>query len=108
MKKFDQEHELLEDMYRDDYYPKFLVDKIRSLIENVIVYLEQSETDLVKIQEKFDEMTLGINDLAAEFDENDSDLETNARESIGESVRHILNWFDIDIDIEEAIREREW
>lgn len=53
-------------------------------------------------------MTLGINDLAQEFEENDSDLETNARESIGESVSHILNWFEIDIDIEEAIREREW
>ena len=49
-----------------------------------------------------------INDLQEEFDANDSEIETMARDSIGVTVEHILVWFDIDIDIEEALRERDW
>ena len=41
-------------------------------------------------------------------DENDSDLETVARECMAADVAYILEWFDIPIDIEEAIRERDW
>ncbi len=55
-----------------------------------------------------DAMTLAINDLEEEFEENGSEIETAARDSIGETVDHILKWFDIDIDVEDAIAEREW
>lgn len=57
---------------------------------------------------RFDEMTLAINALEEEFEENESELETGARESIGETVQYILKWFDLDFDVEDAIREREW
>lgn len=53
-------------------------------------------------------MTIAINDLEEEFDENDSEIETVARESIGAAVDYILEWFDIGIDTEEAIGERDW
>ena len=49
-------------------------------------------------------MTLAINDLQEEFDENDSEIETVARDSIGVTVGYILDWFGIDIDVEDAIR----
>ena len=81
MKKFDADYKLLEDMYEDGYFPDFLVDKLRDLIENVITFLETGEQDLQKIQEKFDEMTLAANDLEEEFEKNGSELETAARES---------------------------
>lgn len=108
MKKFDENYVLLAEMYEDDYFPNFLVDKIKSLIEQVIAYLESGETDIEKIQQRLDEMTLGINDLEEEFEENDSEIETAARDSIGVTVEYILEWFGIDIDIETAIGEREW
>lgn len=108
MKKFDEDYKLLEDMYRDGYFPNFLVDKIKILLQNVIAFLETGERDLENIQEKFDEMTLAINDLQEEFEDNDSELETGARESIGETVEYILRWFDIGIDVEDAIGERDW
>ncbi len=53
-------------------------------------------------------MTLAINDLQEEFDENDSEIETVARDSIGVTVGYILDWFGIDIDVEDAIGERDW
>lgn len=108
MKKFDEDYKLLADMYQDEYFPDFLVDKVRELVQNVIDFLETEERDLEVIQEKFDEMTEAINDLQEEFEENDSELETGARESIGETVEYILKWFDIDIDVEDAIRMRDW
>ncbi|MCI8326638.1 MAG: hypothetical protein HFI37_02560 [Lachnospiraceae bacterium] len=57
---------------------------------------------------RFDKMTLAVNDLQEEFEENDSEIETAARESIGETVAYILEWFEIGIDVEDAIRERDW
>mgnify|MGYP006893961234 CR=1 FL=1 len=108
MKTFDADYTLLEDMYEDGYFPDFLVDKVKALVQDVIRFLETGERDLEKIQEKFDAMTLAINDLEEEFEENDSEIETAARDSIGETVDYILKWFDIDIDVEDAIAEREW
>jgi len=108
MKKFDENYTLLADMYRDGYFPDFLVDKVKDLVQNVIAYLETGEQDLERIQNQFDEMTLAINDLQEEFEENDSELETVARDSIGETVEYILKWFHIDLDVEDAIQEREW
>lgn len=108
MKKFDADYKLLEDMYQDGYFPDFLVDKIKILAEGVIDFLETGERDLEAVQCKMDEMTLAVNDLQEEFEGNDSELETVARESIGETIAYILKWFDIDMDVEDAIRERDW
>ena len=108
MKKFDENYKLLEDMYSDSYFPDFLVDKVKDLIMKVIELLETGERDSKKIQKAFDKMTLAINDLEEEFEENDSELETVARDSIGATVEYILRWFEIDIDVEDAIGERDW
>ena len=63
---------------------------------------------LIVIQETLDEAVCGINDLQDEFYENDSEIETVARDCIGVTVAYILEWFGIPIDMEEAIRERDW
>lgn len=108
MKKFDETYVLLEDMRSDGYFPDFLVDKVEALIVPVIRILEQGETNPSILQEKFDEMTLAINDLQEEFEENDSEIETVARDSIGVTIQYILDWFDIAIDVEDALQERDW
>ena len=95
-------------MYSDDYFPDFLVDKVKAELENVIAFLETGVTDVEQIQEKFDAMTIAVNDLQEEFEENDSEIETVARDSIAADVIEILNWFDIDIDVEDALGERDW
>ena len=108
MKKFDKNYKLLKEMYEDDYYPVFLVDKVRDELQKVIDLLETGETNTDVIQEKLDEVVCAINDLQEEFDENDSEIETVARDCIGVTVAYILKWFGIPIDMEEAIRERDW
>ena len=36
MKTFDPNYKLLDEMYQDDYYPAFLVDKVKDEIQKVI------------------------------------------------------------------------
>lgn len=108
MKTFDSNYKLLDEMYQDKYYPDFLVDKVGNELKKVIDLLENGETDTGAVQEKLDEVVCAINDLQEEFDENDSEIETVARDCIGTAVAYILEWFGIPIDIEEAIRERDW
>ncbi len=108
MKTFDKNYKLLKEMYQDGYFPDFLVDKVKAELQKVIDLLEKGETDREAVQEKLDEAVCAINDLQEEFEENDSEIETVARDCIGESVGYILTWFGIPIDVEEAIRERDW
>ena len=108
MKAFDPNYKLLDEMYQDEYYPDFLVDKVKEELQKVIRLLESGETDVGAVQKILDEAVCGINDLQEEFDENDSEIETVARECIAATVAYILEWFGIPIDIEEALRERAW
>ena len=108
MKAFDPNYRLLDEMYRDKYYPDFLVDKVADELQKVINLLESGEGDTEIVQETLDDAVCGINDLQEEFDENDSEIETVARECIAADVAYILEWFDVPIDTEEAIRERDW
>ena len=108
MKAFDSNYQLLDEMYEDEYFPDFLVDKVKNELQKVIDLLENGETDTEAVQEKLDEVICAINDLQDEFDENDSEIETVARDCIRETVAYILERFGIPIDIEEAIRERDW
>ena len=91
MKAFDPNYKLLDEMYQDDYYPAFLVDKVKDELQKVIALLESGETDTEVVQETLDE-----------------EIETVARECIAATVAYILEWFGIPIDTEEAIRERDW
>ena len=97
MKAFDPNYKLLDEMYQDNYYPTFLVDKVKDELQKVIDLLESGETDTEVVQETLEE-----------FDEHDSEIETVARECIAATVAYILEWFGIPIDTEEAIRERDW
>ena len=108
MSAFDADYQPLYEMYDDEYFPNFLVDKIKAELDKVEAVLAGGEKNTAAIQQHFDTMTRAINDLEAEFEENDSEIETVARESIGEAVDYLLQKYRIAIDLEEALREREW
>jgi hypothetical protein len=107
-KKLPPDFKYLADMYADGYFPDFLVDKVKRVIQEMVSFLEQGDHTKEEIQGALDEMTIAINNLQEDFEENDSEIETVARDSIGTTIEEILRYFDIDIDIEEAIRERDW
>lgn len=108
MRKLPVDFPFLNDMYSDEYFPRALVDKLADVIKEVASYLEAGPHSHEEVQAKLDRMTEKINELEKEFDENESELETVARESICETVEALLGFFGIDIDVEEAVRKREW
>ena len=108
MSAFDADYQPLYEMYDDEYFPDFLVDKIKAELDKIEAVLAGGEKNTAIIQQHFDTMTRAINDLEAEFEENDSEIETVARDSIAEAVDYLLQKYRIAIDLEEALREREW
>ena len=54
MKAFDPNYKLLDEMYQDDYYPAFLVDKVKDELQKVIDLLESGETNTDAVQETLD------------------------------------------------------
>ena len=108
MKKMPGDYQYIKDMYKDSYYPNHLVDKVKDEIVKVVAFIEEGGHSNDEIQARFDIMTDAINDQQDPFDEAGSEIETVARESIGQTVIDILNYFEIDIDPEDAIRNRDW
>lgn len=104
------DYKFLSGMYDDDYFPNFLVDKIKAflvdLCENIESQNPKSSSELLSLTHA---STESINELEEEFEENDSELETAAREDMAESFEFIVRSYGFsDVDIEDVIATREW
>jgi len=102
------EIEYLSDMYDDGLFPNFLVDKVRAELSSVVDFLMTRVHSCEEAQRELDNCVSAINAIADEFYEYDSEFETVARNSVGATISMILKRFDITIDIETAIRKRNW
>jgi hypothetical protein len=103
-------HKFLTGMYSDGYFPDSLVDKIKAILLGLC---EQVEHDQPKDDESLLKLTHAateqINDLAQEFGENGSELETVAREVMADDFRFIVCAYGFeDIEIEDVIAPRDW
>ena len=98
--KFDESYTLLEDMLEDSSFPKKLTGKLKHQLQQVISMLEQGKPSLEKIQAAFDRMTQGVNPLVAEC--------PDAAEIVAADVLYILDWFELNLTVEEALRKRNW
>lgn len=100
--------QLLADMRSDAYYPPFLVNEIAALLQNFMLYLQSGPHTYGEIQEQLDLLVEQINNMQQAFYDNGSDIETIARESIADTIYNILQKAQIQIEIEQAIRMRDW
>ena len=103
-------YDFLRGMYNDGYFPNFLVDKIKEIL---ICLCEQIEIDNPQNSDALFKLTHAatekINDLEEEFAENDSELETGAREVMGADFEYIVRAYGFtEVDIEDVIAPREW
>ncbi len=99
----------LKDMYADSYFPKFLVDKTKTILIDLCFEIEK--TSLKNLDEFYQlthSATIKINELQDNFYENNSEIETAARESIGQDFDIIVKSYGFDADKEEIIAPREW
>ena len=103
-------HPFVRGMFEDDYFPTDLVERVKAILVRLCERIESerpsSDEALLALT---DEAVDAINDLGEAFEEADSELETGARESIGGDFLVLLPAYGFGhVDVEEAIRNRDW
>lgn len=100
---------ILADMYADEYFPNHLVDECKGIMLQVCHRIEMEKpSDLDALYAITHEATERLNGLQEAFEENDSELETGAREALGEEFDVIAKAYGFEADVEELIAPREW
>ena len=101
---------LLEGMYRDGYFPDFLVDKVRDVIIDACREIEaETPTTHEELYAITCRATEKINDLQEEFEENESEIETVARDDIAMTFGYVAKTYGFpDADLEELVATRDW
>jgi len=99
----------LKDMYNDNYFPNFLVDKGKLILVNLCLQIEkENPKTLPELYKLTHAATNKFNDLENEPGENGSELETGARETIGGDFFFLAKAYGYDGDIEALIAPRNW
>lgn len=103
-------YDFLADMTADSYFPQPQVDKGKLILVRLCEQIEaQKPADLAALYVLTHAATEEFNALAAEFEENGSELETVARDTIGTDIAHIAEAYGFtDADIEDLIEPRDW
>ncbi|MFI1463652.1 DUF5713 family protein [Nocardia carnea] len=103
-------HPFLASLYEDDYYPDHVVDRGKAILERLCERIEAEQpTGLVGLYALTHAATEEFNDLESEFEEAGSELETVAREAIGEDFWFVAGAYGFrDADAEELIATRDW
>jgi hypothetical protein len=104
-----KDYQFVQDMYADDYFPKFLVDKCKAILIRLCETIEaQKPADDESLLQLTRAATNEFNDLTVEFEENDSDFETAAREAVAADFDFIVKAYGFDLDVEDVIATRDW
>jgi hypothetical protein len=103
-------HAFLECMDNEDLFPKNLVDKGRHILLQLSARIEREmpsdEADLYALTHA---ATRQFNDLAEEFYDADSEIETSAAECIALDFEFIAQAYGFEnADLEELIATRDW
>ena len=101
-------YSFLEEMYMDGYFPNFLVDKCKEVLLDLCGRIEDESPTLSRLYELSHAATEEFNRLAIEFEENESEIETAARDCIGMDFYFISQAYGYDADVEELILPRDW
>ncbi|MEE1767195.1 DUF5713 family protein [Streptomyces sp. JV185] len=104
------EHAFLQPLYADDYFPDRVVDKGREILLRLCERIEAEQpADLQALYVLTETATEHFNLLEAEFEAAGSEIETVAREEIGEDFWFVASAYGFsDADPEKLIAAREW
>ncbi len=103
-------HAFLQGMTRDPYFPAHLVDKGKKILERLCEEIErQRPQDEAALYVLTHAATEEFNTLAEEFADNDSEIETAARDCIATDFEFIAKAYGFgEADIEELVATRDW
>ena len=100
----------LKDMYQDTYFPDKCVDKGKQILVDLCYEIENVKPkNLEELYSLTHSATDKFNDLEDDFAENDSEIETVARDCIGMDFEFIASAYGFEnADTEELIATRDW
>jgi len=102
-------YSFLKEMSEDNCFPKFLVEKGKKILITLCSEIETKKPkDLEELYVLTHKATDKFNDLQEAFYENESEIETAARENIAMDFDFISKSYGFDADIEELIATRDW
>ena len=98
-----KQYSFLSEMYKDTYFPDKCVDKGKEILIDLCFQIEQSHPkSLDELYMLTHTATDKFNDLQDDFYENESEIETAARECIAEDFEFIAHSYGFeDADAEE-------
>lgn len=104
-----KEYRFLDCMYHDSYFPTFLVDKCKAILLGLCSEIEMKKPSSLEEFYKLTHLaTDKLNGLQNEFYDNNSEIETGARECFAENFEFVANAYGFEADVEELIATREW
>ncbi|GHB32339.1 hypothetical protein GCM10010377_23320 [Streptomyces viridiviolaceus] len=103
-------HPFLRGMYEDGYYPDHVVDRGKDILLRLCERIEADRpADVTALYALTHAATEEFNALEDEFDAAGSEIETVAREVIGEDFWFVARTYGFpDADPEELIATRDW
>ncbi|MFI1354163.1 DUF5713 family protein [Streptomyces sp. NPDC020898] len=103
-------HAFLQPLYTDTYYPDHVVDRGKEILLRLCERIEAEQpSDLTALYVLTQAATEEFNLLEAAFDAAGSEIETVAREAIGEDFWFVASAYGFaDADGEELIATRDW
>jgi Family of unknown function (DUF5713) len=104
------DHAFLKGMYEDGYFPDHVVDKGKAILLRLCERIEaERPSDLPALYVLTEAATEEFNALEAEFEAAGSEIETVARDLIGEDFWFVASAYGFpEADAEELIATRDW
>jgi Family of unknown function (DUF5713) len=103
-------YSFLTSMFRDSFYPDALVEKGKLILLKLCAKIEQLKpADLAALYVLTNLATDEFNELQQEFYDQNSEIETGARDCIAMDFDYIAKAYGfLDADLEELVANRDW
>lgn len=104
-KLFDENYALCATLYRTKEIPVQIADKIRVMLENFILSITMNILSYGQIQQSIDNMIEEINNIKESYSQKINQGILAIELSVTKDIKYILNWFNINIEIKDALRK---
>lgn len=104
-KLFDENYALCATLYSTKEIPIQIADKIRVLLENFILSITMNIFSYGQIQQSIDNIIEEVNNIKENYSQKLNQGILAIELSVTKDIKYILNWFNINIDIKDALRK---
>ena len=104
-KLFDENYALCATLYKSKEIPIQIADKIRVLLENFILSITMNILSYGQIQHSIDNIIEEVNNIKEDYSPKINQGILAIELSVTKDIKYILNWFNINIELKDAMRK---